>query len=164
MEKEKGRWITVKGTHVFIKDGQTVGEAIQEMKRHALTEQESFAIMEGRNSALTDSQGFYRTNTPYEALINVDLQFFGPKRQNSSGLTKKEWAEWYRAIGEIKRGMYVISDNGQKLIQIGRKIVFTEGTYEDPIAVRVVSFNTVRAADNFLEDIYYGKTVNQRKD
>ena len=68
MEKEKGRWITVKGTHVFIKDGQTVGEAIQEMKRHALTEQESFAIIEGRDSALTDSQGFYRTNTSYESI------------------------------------------------------------------------------------------------
>ena len=68
MKKEKGRWITVKGTHVFIKDGQTVGEAIQEMKKHSLTRQENFAIMEGRNSVLTDSQGFYRANTSYESI------------------------------------------------------------------------------------------------
>lgn len=65
---EKGRWITVKGTHVFIKDGQTVGEAIQKMKKRSLTRQENFAIMEERDSALTDSQGFYRANTNYESL------------------------------------------------------------------------------------------------
>ena len=30
MEKEKGRWITVKGNHIFIKDGQSIEEATKE--------------------------------------------------------------------------------------------------------------------------------------
>ena len=30
MEKEKGRWITIRGNHIFIKDGQTVEEAFNE--------------------------------------------------------------------------------------------------------------------------------------
>ena len=81
MKKEKGRWITVKGTHVFIKDGQTVGEAIEEMKKRPLTGPENFAIMKKGNSTRTDSQGFYRANTSYAEILSM------PKAEESITLS-----------------------------------------------------------------------------
>ena len=61
--------------------------------------------------------------------------------KKSETLTKKEFAVWYKKLGEIKRGGYVDKmSNGNKLIPIGNKIVVTSGTYEKPKAKMVFEF------------------------
>ena len=67
-------------------------------------------------------------------------------------LSKKEWAMWYRALGDIKRGMYVPKRNGKKLIVIGNKIVFTSGTYTSPRAEKVLEFDDWDDLERFLKN------------
>lgn len=66
-------------------------------------------------------------------------------------LSKKEWAQWYKAIGDIKRGMYVHRKNGKKYIIIGNKIVITSGTYESPKAEKVIEFDSWEKIEEFLK-------------
>ena len=68
-----------------------------------------------------------------------------------SAVTKKEWAMWYKAIGEIRRGMtYPITKSGY-LIQINCKIFVTSGTYEEPKLNGFYEFDSALLATNFLE-------------
>ncbi|MBP3495506.1 MAG: hypothetical protein J6K52_04795 [Clostridia bacterium] len=74
------------------------------------------------------------------------------KRAPNVSLSKQEWALWYKAIGEIKRGMYVPTKSGKKLIEINNKIVVTSGTYVKPYAEYVLEFDNWEDVEEFLND------------
>ena len=74
-----------------------------------------------------------------------------------ASLTKKERAEWFTAIGEIKRGMWVLRSNDFALIQLGKKIIYTEPDYDSPSIKRIIEFKTKEKADQWLERSYNGK-------
>ena len=72
---------------------------------------------------------------------------------NFSSVTKKEWAQWYHAIGEIKRGMWYPVASDCHIVQIGNKIFFTSGTYEKPKLKKVLEFKSKDLALDFMERI-----------
>lgn len=47
-KEEKGRWITVKGTHVFIKEGQSVEDAMKDTFKSSPTEKKEGGNLEGK--------------------------------------------------------------------------------------------------------------------
>ena len=71
-----------------------------------------------------------------------------------ASLTKKERAEWFTAIGEIKRGMWVPSFNGLSIIQIGKKIVLTDPNYDAPSIKQIMQFSSTALADRWIERIF----------
>ena len=72
------------------------------------------------------------------------------KRLPENALTKKEWAQWYHAVGEIKRGMKYPTYSKGVMIQIDKKIVLTEATYLKPIAKECTSFNSTEELDDYV--------------
>lgn len=82
------------------------------------------------------------------------------KRVPRDALTKKEWAQFYKAIGDIQKGDFVVKVGNKKVIQIGKKMLYVSGTYVNPRVERVKEFNTYEEADNlhsYLWEKYYGK-------
>lgn len=78
----------------------------------------------------------FRQNESYTAILKAD-------RSAANTLTKKEFAIWYKKIGEIERGGCVAENlNGDKLIPIENKLAVTSGTYEAPELVAVVAFKS----------------------
>ncbi len=71
-----------------------------------------------------------------------------------SNVTKKEWSEWYSALGEIQRGMWYPKMLGGHAIQIGRKIFITKGTYAKPVLIKVLEFDSTSDAELFIERLY----------
>ncbi len=89
-----------------------------------------------RNVRLSESMGVYSMKT------------------KNSNVTKKEWALWYKAIGEIKRGVrYTPAKDNNKYIEINNKIFITSGTYAKPKLIRVIEFNDMETLDEFMKDI-----------
>lgn len=87
----------------------------------------------------------YRQNTSYEELTN-------PSKNAKINLSTKEWAQFYVKLGEIERGGYVdVTTNGEKLIQIGNKLVISSGTYEEPSVERVFEFPNEEKLFDYLE-------------
>lgn len=70
-----------------------------------------------------------------------------------SSVTKREWAQWYHAIGEIKRGMWYPVVSNCHIVQIGNKVFFTGGTYEKPKLKKVLEFKSKELAHDFMERI-----------
>jgi hypothetical protein len=73
-----------------------------------------------------------------------------PKKKDIA-LTNKEWSQWYTAIGWIKSGLYVPKIRGKWYIQIGNKIVITQGTYSNPVALELIEFENEYEADAYIE-------------
>ena len=93
---------------------------------------------------------------------NISL---APQKVN---LTKKEWALWYKTIGEIKNGAYVGKmSNGNKLIRIEYydkandkgvfSIVITGGTFERPKAIQRLNFLNDEELDRALDRLKDGR-------
>lgn len=110
--------------------------------------------------AIKDKNGCYhdekngqfvsKTNNSSSSYIQIS-----PKMMlDFSSVTKREWAMWYHAIGEIKRGIkYPMTKNGY-LIQINNKVFVTSGTYEKPQLEKILQFCDSSDADLFIERIY----------
>ena len=63
---------------------------------------------------------------------------------NNSGkvLTNQELAIWSKKLAELKTGNYakMLSD-GTKVIKVNKKIIFSKGTFENPVINRIVVFD-----------------------
>ena len=67
-------------------------------------------------------------------------------------LTRQEFAKWYQALGDIQRGMFCHKDdNGNKMIVIGKKLVFASGSYANPKIKKVMSFKHEEEIEEFLK-------------
>lgn len=132
----EGRWIILdNGIHIFIKPGQSTKEAINE-----------FTDKQEQKKALQD-----KTSTELkEDLISAEQN---PKETKGdySSITKKEWDEWYEAIGHIKRSMWCPTINGKHYIQINSKIFVTSGTYEKPTLTGILEFDNIDYALGYIE-------------
>ena len=89
------------------------------------------------------------TGEPSEELVR-SIPDTDPQEISQSRITRKEWAQWYQAIGEIKRGMYYPKTGSGYLIQIGNKIFITNGTYSAPKLIKAVAFANAQAADRYI--------------
>lgn len=58
---------------------------------------------------------------------------------------------WYKAIGEIKRGMKYPRTKSGYLVQVNYKIFITGGTYEEPKLNGLYEFDSALLATYFLE-------------
>ena len=76
---------------------------------------------------------------------------------NKSSLTSQEWALWYKAVAENKKLGYWSEEltNGDALLRVEtnglHKLVITSGTFEDPKAEAVYSFNNSDDMNDALE-------------
>ncbi len=74
---------------------------------------------------------------------------------NEYKLTKKEWSEFYRSIGEIERGMWFPrTPNGDYIVEAGDKLVFTDGDFLDPSVNDVIVFENLDS-----DEIELGKVI-----
>ncbi len=96
-----------------------------------------------------DSGRFSSKGEPPRILIGHDIS-----------LSKREWAIWYQAIGDIQLGSKVPILNGCKCISVDNKIVLTGGTYERPFVKAVYEFDTSEEADEFRR-IFFGRWKNE---
>ena len=75
-----------------------------------------------------------------------------PQKQYSNGMTAQEFAIWYDKLGEYKRdGYFDVTRNGEIYIPIENKIIITSGTYEKPIAKKVLVFKNEERLIAFLK-------------
>lgn len=70
-------------------------------------------------------------------------------------LTNSEWNEFYRSLGELKRGMWFPqTSDGDYIFETEDKLIFTDGNYEKPKVNSVVVFEDLEA-----DEIEYGKEI-----
>jgi hypothetical protein len=129
MKTKNGKFFTINGAHVFIKDGQPVEEAL---KSHKNTNSNTFSA---RSGTFIPGKG-----EPYK-----------PNKEKKVNLSKQEWAMWYSAIGEIKRGMWCPESEAGYLIKINNKVMLTAGTYSSPKLLSCTVFDSEEEADEFIE-------------
>lgn len=116
-DSNDGNWITVNGSHIFVKDGETDEQAIE---RSFSSDRDKLAATLERRSAFNNRQ--------YS------------KSSSRITLSKQEWAMFYERIGKIKKeGHYVPKTaSGKMIIPIETKdsnvLVIASGTYEKPNA------------------------------
>ena len=91
-----------------------------------------------------------KEQTRNEKIVKFATLYRAKRISKDIVLTKKEWAMWYNAIGEIKRGMYCPICRGKKYIQIGNKIIVTSGTYTKPNADAVLEFSDNEKINVFI--------------
>ena len=80
-----------------------------------------------------------------------EYEIFHPVGRRFPGISKKEWALWYSAIADIKRGMWYPIFEEDYVIRVENKIFITSGTFEMPILVSVYKFNSVVEAEFYIE-------------
>ena len=89
----------------------------------------------------------YRQNTSYAEILN-DLK----AQSNNSSLTKQEFAIWCNKLSANLYGEHVkILPDGHKVIPVSNKVVFSKGTFEEPIIDRVMEFDSQLELSIFME-------------
>lgn len=84
----------------------------------------------------------YNENTSYQALRARVEQAEKAKQKNIS-LSKSEWAQYYRIIGDEQHGDFVYkTNNGQRCVRLEDKIVLDDGSFENPKVQGVYRFNS----------------------
>ena len=70
---------------------------------------------------------------------------------NKCTLTQKEWAIWYKFLGDERHGDYVFTCDGKKYIQIGNKIIISSGTFKKPKVEYVLAYeNEAEATEEYM--------------
>lgn len=88
----------------------------------------------------------FRQNASYGEILKAD---------NKVTLTKQEWANYYKTIGEIKAGLLAkrYSQSGRHYIIIGSKVIFDNDNFENPRVYEVVKFKSEDALFDWLDAI-----------
>lgn len=68
-------------------------------------------------------------------------------------LTQKEWALYYRKIGEIEAGTTRErkSKSGERVIIVDKKLIIDDGKYISPKVKSVMEFKTIDALNDYLD-------------
>lgn len=110
-----------------------------------------------------------KRNEVVQAVVNGDVKFsFAEESESESNpqkstdvnddaskgeLTKSEWNEFYRSLGELKKGKWFPqTSDGDYIFETNDKLIFTDGNYNEPKVNSVVVFEGLNA-----EEIEYGK-------
>ena len=74
-------------------------------------------------------------------------------------LDKKEWAQFYNKIGEIKIGkdpQFMDAANGEKILEINNKLVYTDGNWDNPRVSTVVEIDLENENDvDLMRGLWY---------
>ena len=68
-------------------------------------------------------------------------------------LTKAEWAEYYKKLGEIKAGTLKArkTKSGERCLLINNKIIASTGTFDSPVVTKVTTFESMEEAAEVLK-------------
>ncbi len=96
-----------------------------------------------------------------KAETSTESKAKGSAQGSAGSLTKRDWARFYKTLGEIKSGGYVVKDkNGNKYIPLYKmsdsdvpKIICCSGTYENPKVINVFEFNSEDNLNIFMEEL-----------
>ena len=98
------------------------------------------------NASYDPATGVYkRFSIGYRGRTNGDLPaaFSGKNAWADHWLNKREAAGFWHGIGQLKLGnTYPQAENGNYIIAVGNKLVYTDGTYVAPHITRVISINS----------------------
>lgn len=77
------------------------------------------------------------------------------KRDIYESLSKSEWAEYYKKLGEMKSGTLQTRQNmnGERIVIIDKKIVVDNGKYVSPRVKAVYAFANEERLYDYLADI-----------
>lgn len=79
-------------------------------------------------------------------------------RRDTFGLSKKEFAQFYDKIAEIKiekNPQFQNAPDGSYIFDIENKLVYTDGDWEDPTIRRVVSFDLTDGTDLAMAKLFF---------
>ena len=79
-------------------------------------------------------------------------------RRDTFGLSKKEFAQFYAKIAEIKiekNPQFQNAPDGSYIFDIENKLVYTDGDWEDPTIRRVVSFDLTDGTDLAMAKLFF---------
>lgn len=81
-----------------------------------------------------------------------------PNQVPRDSLTKAEWAEYYKKLGEIKAGTLKVrrTKNGGRLIVIDKKVVIDNGKFMNPKVKSVQVFGDTELLSGYLRKIDNG--------
>lgn len=92
-------------------------------------------------------------------LPEMDLQNASDGGIIEEELSKDEWNEFYRSLGEKNRGMWFPqTSDGEYIFETDDKLIFTDGDYTNPSITRIITFNGLD-----FEEIEYGKETIYRE-
>lgn len=75
------------------------------------------------------------------------------KRDIYASLSKSEWAEYYKKLGEMKSGTLKTRTlgNGTRIVVVNNKMIFDNGKYTKPKVKRVITFESEDALYGYLD-------------
>lgn len=81
-----------------------------------------------------------------------------PDGVSHDSLTKSEWAEYYKKLGEIKAGTLKArkTKSGEQFVIVGKSLIVDNGSFETPKAKRVVKFRSRELLFRYVERIERG--------
>lgn len=95
----------------------------------------------------------YNKNTNYQTIKARVEQAQKAKRKEAS-LSKQEWAQYYKALGDEKHGNFVFkTKSGQRVVRLDDKIVIDNGDFENPRIQNIWHFRNSDAMDDLLNDL-----------
>lgn len=95
----------------------------------------------------------YNKNTSYQTVKARVEQAQKAKRKKIS-LSKQEWAQYYKALGDEKHGNFVFkTKSGQRVVRLDDKIVIDNGDFENPRIQNVWHFRNSDVMDDLLNDL-----------
>lgn len=109
---------------------------------HPRDEDGKFAKSETRGSSGSEESKSYRQNTKYEDIL-----------QPSTGkLTKKQWAQFYDRLSDIKNGSQPFSKlkNNTIAVLVDDAIVLSTGDYERPKATGFIAYKDQNELDAII--------------
>lgn len=97
----------------------------------------------GNTESKTEKKEF-RQNASYDEIIKADRQV---------SLSKQEWAQYYKRLGEIKAGLLAkrYSQSGRHYVIVGNKAIFDNDSFVSPHVYEVVEFETEDDLFEWLE-------------
>lgn len=74
------------------------------------------------------------------------------KRDIYASLSKSEWAEYYKKLGEMKSGALQtrMFGNGTRIVVVNKKVILDNGKYVSPKVKAVIEFETEEKLADYL--------------
>ncbi len=104
-----------------------------------------------------DAQVFFEDHKDAKKYNAPDFDNMISFDKGPSALSRAEWAMYYQAISDKKLGHCFPKIRGMDAIRIGKKIILSSGTFEDPIVEHVLVLGSTDTVDKFMERLRYDK-------
>lgn len=151
------KWITVNGSHIPIKEGQTIENAINDLQSKSIDELKTMARAEESDAFNYYSDvlnGKVRKRESYgQDVYSSDIL------KDERIMSREDWKLFYSKINELNNldGQFRQVANGDYIFEVGDKMIYTDGKFSKPKINTIVQFNGLHETEiDYLRSVFYG--------